>query len=160
MRAASPSCIHAVRALSTRNAMITAAMPAITVLSSRLADRRFSTTRFPFDTVAHHAASSRVVPLVSPRFADVVPAARRRGSCPARLGRADLAQERVDLAAQPLGLAAERLGGRLDALRRGAGRIRTGGHAGDAVRQLLGAPGRLLGVARDLLGRRALLLDG
>src|SRR5260221_2875348 len=78
---------------------------------------------------------------------------------PMKLGGADAGEERVDLGAQALRGAAE--------LGRGAEHLLGGlaGHAGALAHALdVGGDGeraarRLLGVARDLLGRRALLLD-
>src|SRR5262249_60861042 len=54
-------------------------------------------------------------------------------------GRADRGEEIIHLPAQLLGAQAERLGGRLDVLRRGAGRVGAGGHAGDVVGRVPGA---------------------
>src|SRR5260221_12747360 len=80
--------------------------------------------------------------------------ARIRGS-----GGADIGEEAVDVGAQRLRLLAELLGRDEDLIRRGAGLAGRLVDAGDRARHLTGALRRLLHVARDLLRRRALLLD-
>src|ERR1700730_10316987 len=74
-------------------------------------------------------------------------------------GGADLVEEVPDLSAQAFGLEGERIGGGFDALRGVPGIVRALGDPDDVLRDLLGAARCVLGVARDLLGRRALLLD-
>src|SRR5438046_1830069 len=74
-------------------------------------------------------------------------------------GGADLGEEIADLALQPLGLLAERLGRRFDALCGRPGGIGARRDAADALGDVARALRRRQGVAGDLLGRGALLLD-
>ena len=78
----------------------------------------------------------------------------------ARLRRAHLTEKRVDLLAQLLRLPRQIAGGGLDLVCRDTGGCGALGHAADIGGHLLGAGRGLLHIARDLLRRRALLLDG
>src|SRR5215470_5258585 len=84
-----------------------------------------------------------------------------RGSGPRMtvLGGAYLAEELCDLIAQLLALDFQRLRSDLHIISGCRSGIRVGFHTGDVVGDVLGAMRRLMGIARDLLRRRTLLLD-
>ncbi|WP_376708877.1 methyl-accepting chemotaxis protein, partial [Bradyrhizobium japonicum] len=76
------------------------------------------------------------------------------------LRRAHGPQEFSDFVLQPVAVGRQHLGGRKHLRGRRAGLGRAALHVGDVGGDLLGAVSGLLHVARDLLGRGALLLDG